>query len=193
MTEASSFRTRRDHFDALFAGDPDPWNYACDASELKKRDAVLHALGPGRVSHALELGCANGVQTQALARRVTRLDAVDGSDAALDRARARLSAPNATLHRAALPATPPRPGFRAVIASEILYYLTANEIADQLRLLRRSAAPGARLIAVQTVRRHRDFACDPKTVRAVLLRILGPATACRTGRGWRLFVHRLHT
>ena len=48
----------------------------------------------------------------------------------------------------AIPAAVPRLQFDLVVASEILYYLSDEELAETLSLLERSMVAGARLVAV---------------------------------------------
>ena len=43
-------------FDALYAGDPDPWGFETSDYEHRKYDATLAALGARRFERALEVG-----------------------------------------------------------------------------------------------------------------------------------------
>ncbi|MEQ8434130.1 MAG: SAM-dependent methyltransferase [Oceanicaulis sp.] len=180
------------HFDTLFRADADPWGAAKNRPERMKLDAILHALGSGRLARGLELGCGNGAHTAALAARCLHLDALDASPAALARAKARLGgASTVTLHQAAMPARPPRRGVQAVIASEVLYYLSPAALSRQLALLQPALAPGARVIAASAARRHRDFAQSPRQLEQALIRAFGPPQRERRGEGWRLWVWRM--
>ena len=67
---------QRAHFEALYAADPDPWDFETSAYEQAKYDATIAALPPGPISTALEVGCSIGVLTERLARPCDRLLAV---------------------------------------------------------------------------------------------------------------------
>ena len=77
------------YFDALYAGDPDPWRFADSAYERAKYDATLAALTRPRYARAFEAGCSIGVLTRDLAPRCDALLAVDAAEAPLRQARAR--------------------------------------------------------------------------------------------------------
>ncbi len=76
------------YFDALYAADPDPWQFATSAYEREKYDATLAAL-PTRIGSAFEIGCSIGILTRRLAERCNTLLAVDVAKAALAAARRR--------------------------------------------------------------------------------------------------------
>jgi len=73
-------------FEEIFEQE-DPWQYT-SAYEQRKYEETL-ALLPRHIGSALEIGCAEGVFTQMLAKRVDRLTAVDISPTAIARARER--------------------------------------------------------------------------------------------------------
>src|SRR6185503_47225 len=84
---AAGERYGRDYFETIFdAGDP--WDAASDY-ERSKAERTLSLLPAGRPRQALEVGCAGGHFTAALARRVDLLLAVDLSERALAAARER--------------------------------------------------------------------------------------------------------
>ena len=113
-----------EEFDALFARTDDPWSYD-NAYERQKYDRTL-ALAPAHVARALELGCAGGRFTVRLAERAGAVTALDVSPFALEHARARAAAADATnitfarhdLFADALP----RQAAELVVCSEVLYY-----------------------------------------------------------------------
>jgi SAM-dependent methyltransferase len=136
-------------FEALYRTDPDPWNYADSSYERHKYAATLTACGPGRFSCALELGSSIGVFTALLAPRCDRLVTVDASPTAVSLARRRLAAhPHVDAIVGAIPDAIPPERFDLVVASEILYYLTDDELERTLALLPRATVPGARIVAV---------------------------------------------
>lgn len=140
--------TLRD-FEERYRADPDPWRYATSAYERDKYAATLGACGPGPFRHALELGSSIGVFSAALAILCQRLTTIDGAPTAVEIARQRLSgAPRVQVLSGMIPGAIPDGPFDLVVASEILYYLTADELAVTIDRLCEQMAPAARLISV---------------------------------------------
>lgn len=104
---------RRAHFEAVFRQATDPWQYESDPGERERFERemamILAALGGRAPARALEIGCAEGAFTAHLAPRCGALLAMDASETALARARARQAWPptvsfvKADLERDALP------------------------------------------------------------------------------------------
>ena len=91
---------RREHFEARYAADPDPWDFETSAYEHDKYERTLAALGDRRYARAFEAGCSIGVFTAMLAERCDALLAVDIAQAAVDAARERLAAARPRARRA---------------------------------------------------------------------------------------------
>jgi hypothetical protein len=141
--------TAVEHFEAQYRAAPDPWRYRCSAYEEAKYGATLAACGPGPFDSALELGGSIGVFSAQLAPRCLQLTTIDYSSTAVRRARAAL-APHRQA-RAVLGAIPedlPEGSFDLVVASETLYYLDADALAQTLKALDTRTVPGARLVCV---------------------------------------------
>lgn len=140
------------YFDALYASNPDPWNFVGSDYEKRKYAATLAALPRARYGHALELGCSIGVLTEALAARCDRLVAVDAAEAALEQARQRCAAlPQVTFARCWVPAEWPVVSgapFDLILLSEMLYFLAPADIAGLVARLTEGAAIGADIVAV---------------------------------------------
>jgi SAM-dependent methyltransferase len=142
-----SFMSATD-FEALYRADPDPWGYVASSYEQRKYAMTLAACGTGPFSCALELGGSIGVFSALLAPRCERLITVDASPTAVALAIPRL-APHPQVQAIVGPipdAVPERP-FDLVVASEILYYLTDDELARTLATLERTMIGGALLVA----------------------------------------------
>src|SRR6202012_5397737 len=106
------------------------WDYTTSKYERRKYEATLAACGAGPFAHALELGASIGVFSSLLAPRCECLTTIDASATAVDAARSRLAGiPNVDVILGAIPDAIPIRRFDLVIASEILYYLTAPELA----------------------------------------------------------------
>ena len=68
-----------EYFDALYAADPDPWNFAASPYEQAKYALTLNAMPKPRYRSALEVGCSIGVLTRLLASRCDAVLAIDAA------------------------------------------------------------------------------------------------------------------
>ena len=152
----SGGRATLDHFEAVFAASPDPWGTRSHRDEACKRRGILRLLGPRGTGRMLELGCGNGSNSRALARRTLHLHACDGAAAALRHAARNLrGSGNVSLHRLVLPGRFPNDRFDAVVIAELLYYLDDRTLASVAREVRRTLRPGGRLVLCH---HHTQFA-----------------------------------
>jgi hypothetical protein len=136
-------------FEARYRADPDPWGYLGSDYEQRKYAETLAACGPGPFECALELGGSIGVFSAMLAPRCGRLLTVDASPTAVALAHEQLADhPNVQPIVGTIPAALPRLPLHLVVASEILYYLTDEQLAGTLSLLEHHMVAGARLVAV---------------------------------------------
>lgn len=161
-------------FEEKFRENIDPWDYDRSPFEAFKRATLLRACGTRPFGRGLELACAIGATTQALAPRCLRLTAVDASPTALAEAARRLAhLPRVTLRRGILPGDLPQGPFDLIVASEILYYLPA---ADLRRLVSRMAArlaPGGRIVLVHHLTDFADAAVKPRAAQALAVAAFG--------------------
>ncbi|GAA3469621.1 class I SAM-dependent methyltransferase [Nonomuraea roseola] len=102
---------------------PDPWRLGSDAYERHKYAMTLEAVPRLPYRRILEVGCAEGVFTDALARRFPEAEIVgiDISTRALERARQRTE--QARFVHADLLSHPLEEGFDLVFCAETLYYV----------------------------------------------------------------------
>jgi cyclopropane fatty-acyl-phospholipid synthase-like methyltransferase len=127
-----------------------------DGSQLSTRaaseealDATLEGCGLGPFKSALELGGAIGEFTELLAPRCERLTRIDVSATAAAMARRRLvDFPRVEVVRGAIPDAIPDREYDLVVASEILYFLSADEFERTLATVRSRLLTGGRLVAV---------------------------------------------
>lgn len=135
---------------------PDPWDMRSEREQSRFRQtAELVERLAGRTGSILEIGCGEGHQSVHLARLCDRLDGIDVSERAVERAR--LRAPGCrfgTGEVTALPWDPPEGGrYDLVVACEVLYYVRDVDAALQaMSRLGRTClvtffAPAARLVA----------------------------------------------
>lgn len=138
------------YFEELYAGDPDPWNFAASDYERRKYAATLAALPRPRYASGFEPGCSIGVLTRQLAERCDRLLSVDAAEAPLAAARARnADAPWVEIRRARLPGDWPEEGsFDLIMLSEVLYYLSREDLACVAGHVRRTLRPGGDVVLV---------------------------------------------
>jgi SAM-dependent methyltransferase len=167
---------QREHFEARYAANPDPWDFETSAYEQAKYERTLAALGDRRYGRAFEAGCSIGVFTAMLAARCDDLLAVDIAQAAVDAARGRLAAhDHVRVERRTLPAEWPAGPFDLVVCSELLYYWDRATLEAAVGVMAASLAPGGRLVAVHF---RPPSSVDPLTgdgVHALLRERLGLA------------------
>lgn len=138
-----------DYFDAAYAADPDPWNFAASPYERDKYAATLDALPRPRYAAALEIGCSIGVLTASLGPRCDALLALDVAEAALAQARARChDLPGVRFTRAQVPGEWPEGRFDLILLSEVVYYLDAGDVAGLADRVRASLLPGGDVVLV---------------------------------------------
>ncbi len=113
-------------FDREFARAADPWGYTRELERERHRLAlglVDAVAGEARLGRVLEVGCAEGMFTAALASRCASLLALDISVVALSRAAERVAGvPHVGLRLADLRRDPLGGDFDAVIVMDVLSY-----------------------------------------------------------------------
>lgn len=142
-----SARARR--FDALYERGIDPWNFRGSDYERAKYRATLEALPRARYGRAVEAGCSIGELARALAERADATLGIDVSEVALAEARrVHGEVPGLSFELGELPRDwPPGPCDLAVL-SEVLYYLSPDEIDALGASVAGTLAPGGHCIAV---------------------------------------------
>lgn len=137
-----------DHFDAMFSGDDDPWQFKTRWYEARKRALTLACLPEARFTNAYEPGCANAELSLALAPRCDRLLITDGSAKAVALARDRTShLAQVQVRQAWLPEEWPDETFDLIVVSELAYYLDAAALDVLADRMRASLSPGSTLLA----------------------------------------------
>ncbi|QUS36135.1 SAM-dependent methyltransferase [Falsirhodobacter algicola] len=138
-------RTLR-HLDALYARTDDPWQHRTSPYEAAKYRETLRRIGPGPFQEALEIGCGNGTLLARLAPRCHRLTGIDCIPAAAQAAAAATAhLPHVTVRQGEVPRDLPATSPDLVLLSEVLYFLTPEEIAALAAWLR---PKGARIVCV---------------------------------------------
>jgi trans-aconitate methyltransferase len=117
------------YFESVYAADLDPWKFASSAYESNKYALTLEALPMSRYASGFEIGCSIGVLTRQLALRCDALLAIDAASAPLVEARRRCSAlPNVRFEQMFVPTDWPSERFDLIVLSEVVYYLSAEDV-----------------------------------------------------------------
>jgi hypothetical protein len=165
------------YFDDLYAADPDPWRFASSDYERAKYDATMAALPAPCFAAGFEVGCSIGVLTRQLAGRCTSLLAVDVAEAALVQARARCAGiPHVTMQRMRIPAEWPDRVFDLVLLSEVLYYLSPDEIVWTAFRTRACLSRGATVLLIHYIL-PTDYPCSGDVASEIFIANAGLATA----------------
>ena len=183
-----------DGFDKMFAGNDDPWSTFAARDEARKRDAILHALGPGPFGRILELAAGNGSNSVELAKRALRLDATEGTEAGIGLLRKAVGEnPRVDVERIVLPGRFPRATYDAIVVAEILYYLSTRAMAQVARDTARALRPGGVLVLAHHRIDFHDFAQHADAIHARFLRDTGvgwcAGQGTRTGK-WKVRGYR---
>ena len=170
-------------FDDFYARHEDPWGFDTRWYEERKRAQVVAALPRARFRDVVELGCATGALTLALAARADRVLGLDASVDALDRARKRLDAHldagspgdigRVTFERATLPREWPEGRFDLIVLSEIGYYWSPQDLRDAARRTLASLSADGVLVACHWRHPVAEYPGTADEVHAVLRSLPG--------------------
>lgn len=162
-------RLEREYFEGLYAESKDPWDYESSDYEQRKYQKTLQALGGRRFTRALEVGSSIGVFTELLAPLCDELIALDLSERAVAAARQRLSGhEQVRVQRRGVPEEMSEGPFDLILASEVLYYFTREEMIAMLYGFETMLAPGGALLAVHWRRETRTYPLQGDEVHELL-------------------------
>jgi 2-polyprenyl-3-methyl-5-hydroxy-6-metoxy-1,4-benzoquinol methylase len=120
---------RPEYFDALYTADPDPWKFAASPYERDKYTLTLNAMPKSRYRSAIEVGCSIGVLTRSLASRCHTLIAIDAAQTPLLEARRRCAdLPGVRFEHMFVPDQWPDGVFELILLSEVVYYLSRDDV-----------------------------------------------------------------
>lgn len=136
-----------DYFDQLYQHTNDPWHYETRWYEQRKRDICLALLPKAMYPTTLEVGCGNGVFSQLLASRSKALLCIDGHAKAVALASERLQRyQHVTVQQGLIPQALPNARYDLIVMSEILYYLSADDLQAVITWLKQSLNPAGTLL-----------------------------------------------
>ncbi|GLZ46384.1 methyltransferase [Actinomycetospora sp. NBRC 106375] len=168
------------YFDDLYARDADPWGIEAGWYEERRRAVVLAALPRPRYARAFEPGCASGALSVGLAERCDELVCRDAADRAVAAARARLAGRRGVdVARGELPGEVPAGPFDLVVASEVAYYLDADDRAACWDAVEERLVPGGHLLAVHWLRAAPEYPVEGPAVHDELAARPGLARTVR--------------
>ncbi len=151
MTSRSSLPPS--YFDELYAQQTDPWRFATSDYERAKYDATLAAITGLHANSILEVGCSIGVLTRRLAMQCEELLAIDIAAAPLAEAQARCSdLKHVAFARMQVPQQWPEGRFDLILLSEMLYYLTPDDITDLAQKSRATLTTGGAIVLVHYIK-----------------------------------------
>jgi predicted TPR repeat methyltransferase len=146
------------YFDALYAGDPDPWRFRSSDYEREKYAQTVAALEGRRFARAVEIGCSIGELTARLAPLCDDLLGVDIAQAALDAAAMRnRETPQVHFQRLALPGEQPDGLFDLIVLSEVLYYFGAEDLKRVAAWVQSALASDGVVLAVHWLGETPDY------------------------------------
>ena len=171
-------------FEEYFRTHEDPWGFETSWYEERKRQTLLAALPHRRYRHALELGCATGVLSGALAARADTVLGVDMSVTALERAHQRTGSGSAVrFERRTLPHEWPHGRFDLVVLSEVGYYWSPADLDLARRRIASSLTEHGTLVACHWRRAIPDAPLNGDEVHAAL----------GSGRAWKRMLRHLES
>ena len=177
------------YFDALYAGDPDPWRFRTSDYERDKYADTVDALGGRSFARAVEVGCSIGELTARLAPSCGDLLGVDVAEAALAIARERNGAtPQVRFARMTLPDEAPEGPFDLIVLSEVLYYFGETDLDRVAAWAQGALAPEGVVLLVHWLGETPDY---PLTGEEAVERFTRAATRLTTDSTRRRASYRL--
>jgi hypothetical protein len=138
-----------EYFDSIYRADPDPWNFADSPYEQGKYAITLNAMPKPRYRSALEVGCSIGVLTRSLALRCDAVVAIDAARTPLVEARRRCAdLPGVRFEQMFVPEQWPDGVFELILLSEVVYYLSREDVGRLAARVTSSLPAGGSVLLV---------------------------------------------
>lgn len=166
------------YFEEVYRAKDDPWDFETSQYEAAKYAATLAALPQESYRMAWEIGCSIGVLTEKLAAHCDDLLAIDVSERALQKARARCRQwPQVRFKTMRFPEEMPAERFDLILVSEVGYYLSVGDWQRARAIIAEKLNLGGHVILVHWTPTVHDY---PQTGDAVHDSFLQ-----ETAAGWR--------
>lgn len=138
-----------DHFDGMYMAKDDPWDLATKWHDRRKYAVTVASLPREHYRRCYEPGASIGHLTRLLAARCDEVLATDAIESAVVQGRAVVEdLPNVRFERATLPAELPDGSFDLIVVGDLLYYLSAADMAATIDGLLERLEEGGDLVAV---------------------------------------------
>ena len=161
--------TSQDFFEEMYRQSSDPWSFASSPYELRRYDAIVHALNANRYRHAFEPGCSVGVLTELLATLCDRVDAMDISPTAVMIAAERcVRFPHVEIHCRSLDDSFSVQDIDLLVLSEIGYYFDRDRWRSLAERLVKSVVPSGTILAAHWLGQSTDHRQHGDGVHEVL-------------------------
>jgi cyclopropane fatty-acyl-phospholipid synthase-like methyltransferase len=178
---------RPEYFDTLYAADLDPWKFATSAYERGKYALTLNAMPKPRYRSALEVGCSIGVLTRSLASRCDAVVAIDAAQTALVEARRRCAdLPGVRFEHMFVPEQWPDGAFELILLSEVIYYLSHNDVGRLAARVSNSLAKSGSVILVHWTG-PTDYPLSGDEAAALFIERIGLTCVIKRGDRYRQF------
>ncbi|MCY7306290.1 MAG: nodulation S family protein [Rhodoferax sp.] len=156
-------------FDQMYKTSDDPWGFRTRWYEARKRALTVACLPARTYRRGYEPGCANGELAAALAVQCASLRVSDGSNAAVQLARSRLSAlAHVDVVQEWLPDEWPSQLFDLIVLSEFCFYLSETALASVAERASASLSEEGTLLACHWRHPVKGFALQGDTVHEIL-------------------------
>ena len=166
-----------EYFDALYTADPDPWKFAASPYEQAKYTLTLNAMPKPRYRSALEVGCSIGVLTRLLASRCDAVLAIDAAPTPLVESRRRCAdLTGVRFEQMFVPKQWPAGVFDLILLSEVVYYLSREDVGRLAKRVTCSLAPDGSVILVHWTG-STDYPLSGDDAVALFIERMGPVCA----------------
>lgn len=154
-------------FDAMLKdGRDDPWRLDTSPYERRRLELILACLGRPHYSRILEVGCATGQLSVALAKRADEVIAMDASARALAVAVDRAGSGGIRWVLGAVPHDFPDVKADLVLLSEVGYFLDGPDLLATLRAARNQLRRGGEIVVANWRRPTERIPLDGNSVQA---------------------------
>ena len=164
-----------EYFDALYTANPDPWNFAASPYERAKYTITLNALPKPHYRSALEVGCSIGILTRSLASRCDTVIALDAAPSPLVEAKRRCADLGGVLfEQMFVPEEWPDGAFELIVLSEVVYYLSPEDVSRLAAKVVDSLPIGGSVILVHWTGLT-DYPLSGDEAVALFVELIGPS------------------